>query len=309
MATSGIARMKKLCFAIVATLVASSAQAQNCKLQLIASLPLTEDHYGMPLVPATLGGKHTVMLVDTGGTYSMVGQHVVDELKPDEGTIAKNGFTLVSSRELKKTAHIRPFALGEMSAPEFDFLVLPDGVVASKDLDGTIAPDILANFDVEFDFAGKKMNLFSQDHCEGKVVYWAKDWSEISFRMPDKLHIGLDIVLDGKPMQAELDTGSSFSYMSASTAKEMFGVEPPPAKAENGQAPKDMRRGDADEARSYPHTFGTLSANGFAISHPQFLILPDVKARNLDHHGAMLLGMSELRRLHLYIAYKEQVLV
>ncbi len=30
------------------------------------------------------------------------------------------------------------------------------------------------NYDVDFDFAVGKFNLFSKDHCDGQVVYWTR---------------------------------------------------------------------------------------------------------------------------------------
>jgi predicted aspartyl protease len=274
---------------------------------MIASLPMTWDRSGGIMVPATLGDRKTTMLVDTGGTFSMVGQHVVDLLKPDTSRIAHGGFTLINNRELKEIAHIRPFALGDMTIHEFLFLVLPDGVVGPKDMDGTIAPDILANFDIEFDFAQKKMNLFSQDHCPGKAVYWARDWAEIPFQSPDNLHIQLDMMLDGKAMRAKIDTGSSSSYLSASVAKEMFGVE---AGASTESTPTaDMQSDDtSNNDRRFGHRFKSLTANGISIANPQFIVLPDKESKAINHYGQMLLGMPELRRFHLYVAYKEQVL-
>ena len=282
--------MRLLAATALFMVLATAANAADCKLHLIASLPLVEDTSGGPMVPATLGDKRTVMLVDTGGTFSMVAQHIVDALKPDVARVAGNHFTLVNNKEIKQIAHIRPFALGEMTTHEFQFLVLPDGLVGPKSLDGTIAPDILANFDVEFDFAGKKMNLFSQDHCPGNVVYWTKDWAEIPFRSPDNLHIELKMMLDDEPVEATLDTGSSRSYLNASVAERMFSLK------------------GEDPDKAFGHTFKSLSTNGVSFANPQFVILSDKRSAGIGHYGTMLLGMTELRHFHLYIAYKEQVL-
>lgn len=274
---------------LLAMAVPAAATPPDCKLHLVASLPLLDDRAGMPTVQATLGTKQVPMLVDTGGSYSMVAQHIVDELHPNLSRVRGAQFQLVDHTELKQIASIRPFALGEMTTHEFSFLVFPDGIVGPKYINGTIAPDILANFDVEFDFAHKKINLFSQDHCPGVVVYWTKDWAEIPFTSPDKMSITLPMTLDGKAVKADLDTGSSHSFMNASVAKDMFGVE-------------------AAGTGSFHHTFMSLSTDGVAIAHPEFTILADERSSAIGHYGRMLLGMTELRRFRLYVAYKEQVL-
>ena len=168
--------MKGAWVALALAIASSSAHAGDCKLTQIATLPTVFDRSGGPTVPVTLGSKQAWMLVDTGGTFSMLGKHVVDETHASTSQIKGGRFSLVSNKALKEIAEVRPFALGEMKTEKFNFLVLPDGEVGSSDL-GTIAPDILANFDVEFDFGHRKMNLFSQNHCAGKVVYWADEWS------------------------------------------------------------------------------------------------------------------------------------
>ncbi|HEY0105514.1 MAG TPA: retropepsin-like aspartic protease [Rhizomicrobium sp.] len=305
--------MRAIRAVVLASVLAAGAaradDAPDCKLHLIASLPMTP-HETMIMVPATLGARQTSMLVDTGGYFSMVGAHVVKELDAETHPLATDAFTLVNGSHLTTAAHIRPFALGQMTTHEFKFLVLPDGVVGPSDMDGTIAPDIIANFDVDFDFANDKMNLISQDHCPGKVVYWAKDWAEIPFRAPDNLHIELEMTLDGKPMQATLDTGSSSSFISAGTLKKMFGADAnsPGAKPLEKHADEASLRNDTQDNRSFAYTFNTLSAGGLSVSHPTFEVLPDDKASSLNHWGQMLLGMPEIRKFHMYIAYKEHVL-
>ena len=145
------------------------------------------------------------------------------------------------------------------------------------------------------------MNLFSQDHCPGKVVYWAKDWAEVPFSSPDSLHILVDMTLDGKTMKAGLDTGSSASFLNESVAKDMFGVDPPPAPA------KASETGNA-ETHSFTHTFKSLNMSGVAMNNPEFVILRDKSSALIGHYGKMLLGMNELKRFRLYVAYREEVL-
>jgi predicted aspartyl protease len=296
---------------LAAILISGAAQAQDCSLKLITSIPMLDDKDGMVMVPATLGDKQTAMLVDTGGVFSMVGQHIVDELHPDVSNLATAGLRLVNGKSLKQIAEIEPFAMGNMRTHGFKFLVLPDGVVGPKDLDGTIAPEILANFDVEFDFAHKKLNFFSQDHCPGKVVYWTKDWAEIPFKSPDNLHIMLDMMLDGQPMQATLDTGSSNSYINASVAKRMFSVDAHSDRAHalpHKDADMHSDSGSSDAERAFGYKFKSLSAGGLTINNPDFVVLPDDTSSEYNHNGKMLLGMPEIRRFRIYIAYKEQVL-
>ncbi len=41
-----------------------------------------------------------------------------------------------------------------------------------EDFGGILGADMLRNVDLDLDFAAGKLNLVSQDHCSGNVVYW-----------------------------------------------------------------------------------------------------------------------------------------
>jgi hypothetical protein len=81
----------------------------------------------------------------------------------------------------------------------------------------------------------------------------------------------------------------------------MFRVDPPSSQAR----PTEVKDTFAD---AFTHTFKSLSMDGVAMNNPQLIILPDEHSSQLGHYGKMLLGMKQLSHLHLYIAYKEQIL-
>jgi len=84
---------------------------------------------------------------------------------------------------------------------------------------------------VEFDFVARKMNLFSQDHCPGRVVYWThQGFGELSFQMPSgpisiSNHIKLKTILDGHELSTVVDTGSTFSWLRQEAAIQIFGID------------------------------------------------------------------------------------
>lgn len=93
-----------------------------------------------------------------------------------------------------------------------------------KELSGTLGPSLLANYDVEIDPAHQKLNLFSQEHCAGKVVYWTRSAvAAVLIRLDDFLHIILPVTLDGQYFEATLDTGSSISQLVYEIAEDKFG--------------------------------------------------------------------------------------
>ena len=79
---------------------------------------------------------------------------------------------------------------------------------------GLLAADYMGKYDIELDFAGGKMNYFSPDHCEGQVVYWpSAAIAAVPMRFVNH-HLILDVMLDGKPQRAIIDTGAPQTTLS-----------------------------------------------------------------------------------------------
>ncbi len=184
-----------------------------------------------------------------------------------------------------------------------------------------LSPDFLSLFDVEFDFAAKKMYLFSQDHCPGKVVHWTRDgYAELPFQYTGgpigiTPHIRLRMTLDGHEVSTNVDTGAAGSTISRRSASLIFGVDETSPGVVKSQY-------WSDQFPVYRKQFASLALGGLAVQNPQVDILPDLeeKAFRMAHsersrddpiYGSKLegeeftLGMNVLSKLHVYIAYKE----
>ena len=59
--------------------------------------------------------------------------------------------------------------------------------------------------------------------------------------------------------------------------------------------------------RIYRYPFKSLTFGGVAIDNPDIVLVPDAQSRFPGGHR-FVLGMNILRRLHLYIAYREKKL-
>jgi hypothetical protein len=191
----------------------------------------------------------------------------------------------------------------------------------SKYADGVLAGDLLMLFDVEFDFAKRKLNLFSQDHCPGKVVYWTQTgYAEIPFHLANgpistNDHIDFNMTLDGHELSTDLDTGSSWTWLRRKAASRVFGLEDTsPGMQRDPRSP--------DDSPLFVKKFGLLELGGVAVKNPDIQIVTDhaddafrmahsEKSRDDPVYGArfsledLTLGMNVISKLHLYIAYKE----
>jgi len=181
--------------------------------------------------------------------------------------------------------------------------------------DGLIGGDILSHYDVELNFVARKLNLFSPDHCEGKVIYWPATAGAIvpfSMRRPSAgdTDIHVPITVDGKDLQAIIDTGAPVTAMGAAVAEKVFGIT---------AASPGVERSSGDQEFGY--VFHGLSFGGINVGNPRVTIIPDLMGAT--NHNAMvvgggitareaesrlIIGMDVLTKLHLYIAYGEKKL-
>ncbi len=195
-----------LCF-FTAAFTAHSALASDCSLKLMASLDMTEDTYGQLLVPLEINGSSKLFIVDTAGVYSAVFDGAVDQLHLGRRRV-DNGieFCMPNGSQIKFGTIANSLKTGNNEVKDLHMLVLPDDH-GNEAVAGILGPDILRVLDVDFDFGGKKLNLFSPDHCEGKVVYWAKSYTTVPFKISGGSHILVTTNLDGHDIRTAVDMG------------------------------------------------------------------------------------------------------
>jgi predicted aspartyl protease len=293
-----------------------AARAENCTLTQMASLDIVDGPNGTILVPVDVNGTRELFLVDTGGVYSSVTDDVAAQLHLDLHPLSQEiEIYNAAGERFSAGVVVDSLKIGNNEAQHFHMLVRPKRSGETQ-VGGVLGPDLLKLFDVDFDFTARKLNLFSQDHCEGKVVYWAKAYAALPFKLPDGGHITMTANLDGHDTQTTLDTGASTTFLSSGTALNVFGV--------SSDSPGIEKIGDPSAPISR-YRFKSLSLQDIAVSNPLVILLPDAiseafrkahdeKTFNDPVYGEHLdippltLGMNVLRRLHLYIAYKEHVL-
>jgi hypothetical protein len=229
------------------------------------------------------------------------------------------------------------FQLGELLGKDRELLVTPgNNAGANGAFDGILAGDMMSHYDVEIDFAARKLAYFSSDHCEGHVVYWKTSAvATVPFEMfhPDNsvigqrprfssiqdTHIRVPVTLDGKDFTAVINTAAPNSTMSAKTAKFVFGI----TEDSPGSVPLGMVGGDPKH-KIIGHVFSSLAFSGVAVSNAHIAIIPDlVGSKDPNNNIAtgslvqrvddgvgpeVTIGMDVLKRLHLYIAYHERKL-
>src|SRR5215831_5567716 len=125
------------------------AADEPCQIVRAASLTMTVDEGGTPNVPMSIG-THTVnLLVDTGGTYSMLSSATVETLGMPKLIADSAPFILFGGHKLDQFTIARDVNLGGLKAPRMLFLVMPYAL--PQGVDGSLSNDVLRAYDVEFD--------------------------------------------------------------------------------------------------------------------------------------------------------------
>ncbi|HEX4078096.1 MAG TPA: retroviral-like aspartic protease family protein [Rhizomicrobium sp.] len=303
--------------AFLATVISAGASADECKLQRVASLDFTEN--GAIIIPVSLAGTSVRMALDTGSPLSAVDPIVAHNLHLIEQRIMQGAMYDSAGEPFTYIAVVHDLGLGDMHASSVKLAVWPSPM-GSGDfrMGGTLGADLLRHFDVDIDFAAHKLSLFAQDHCPGKVVYWTSGGvAVVPMHVVNSGHIIVSVKVDGVPFDALLDTGSTFSHLSLEAADDMFHLVPT-----SPDMTKVSENGGPGGVPIYRHTFKGLELEGITIANPAIDIFENLaKARQTPQSGSrisdadesggntdMVLGLQELHRLHLYIAYKEQKL-
>lgn len=296
-----IATLGALIGAWTASLAIPAHADDTCQLQQAIELPMTELRDGHVSVPMTIGDRPVKMLVDTGGLFSMLTPPTVAALDLHKEIIPLSRIQQYGGLTIDHYVTAHDVSLGGIKGYKFDFLVMPEHGYSS-DIDGLLAPDIMRNYDADFDFANHMFRLFSPEHCEGKVVYWTHDpYGTVEFRLNEFGQMTVPIMLDGHEIRAMIDTGAYRSTASLETIEDDFDIDEknPELHLLPGAGPDHLR---------YHYPFKTLSLQSITVNNPDIVLVPDAQSGLRSSAPRMLLGINVLRQLHLYIAYHEHTL-
>lgn len=288
----------------IALLVSSAAagqaedQASLCTLNQLASLEMKTELSGLVSVPVTIDGIDGWWMVDTGNVRSMISSSLVghDALK----RIPAYGGTMLGGVEISELAITQSVQFAGRRMPGAVLAIVPEQAIENNTL-GILAPDVLRQFDADFDFARARLNLISPHHCREQVVYWTKgDYARIPITVDRVGHMTVPVTLDGHSLIAAIDTGSQNSAMSLSVARANFHIAAADPQLRNLGA---IRINGVARTAVYRYPFKSLTFGGVQVLNPNISILGETGVG--DHGPDILIGIETLHQLHMYIAYRE----
>jgi len=162
---------------------------------------------------------------------------------------------------------------------------------------GSMGMNFFPKLDLELDNANRTIGLFLQRDCEGGGVHWSDESAWFPFRFVGGIPVA-QMQIAGEDIDAVIDTGSTATSIDLDFVRRRFGITPEsPGVTRLGA----IRLPSGRTAETYGYTFKSLSVSGITFEN--------VPAELLDLEGGvgkLVLGMHELRLLHLYIATKER---
>jgi len=278
------------------------ARADNgCELRQVLTVESKADLGHHLLIPVTIMDRDAHLLLDTGGVWSVMTENFATSLQLPVRRLNRDVevFDAVGGRISSYVSVPSMKINGIQLKQAFEFLIVDRGEPANKRFAGTMGMNFFQNIDVDIDNAKKTIGLFLQRDCEGGGAHWSDQATWFPFRWVNGIPV-VEMQIDGEEINAVIDTGSTVTLIDIDFVRRHFKITPDsPGVTKLGMIKLPSGR----TAETYGYTFKTLSVSGVAFQN--------VPAHLVDLHsgaGQLILGMNELRFLHLYIATKEKMI-
>jgi hypothetical protein len=306
-----------LLLALVSAVFAGPAPtASKCKLVVVAQVPV--DMHGLrPVIPLTIDGHPSSMLIDTGATTSFIlrGAAAAFGLKSAPGG-GKN--YAAGGIEYSGRVEVHDFDVGGFMVHNLTLNTMGHGT-ASEKVAGALGEDFLSHWDEEFDPAAGVVRLLVPKDCKGdQVLYWATQYSVVKLltvvsRDANWSALPLaNLQLNGHDVLTLFDTGAPYSIVTIDVAKS-------PAMRPIVEVATDKRgRGLASGTYAVDTAvFPSITIGQETIQNPRMEVA-DIFAKDKEVRTGsmiasspegqpqMLIGMDFFRAHHVYLARGQQ---
>ena len=282
--------------AIVPLTHTAAAADTTCNLEEVVRLDAASSSSDFFLLPATFSGRQTRLVLSLAA-WSELREDLVTQLGLKPRRIRTAQFRGVAGDSAKQYVIVPEFQIGSRTFKDGEFLVATEDYGAPiAALGGAFGADRLSYYDVEIDGATRAVTLYRPDiYCSGRLVRWSDTWAEIPFKLIDDIP-EFQVEVEGKRLKATLHTGASATLMNLDVARAQFGITPS-SPGVKGLGDQSVSGGNA--LTLYAYRFKTLDVGGLVFNDVE-VVLGDFVDTDIA------LGMRELRRLHLYVAFKRK---
>jgi predicted aspartyl protease len=292
-----------------------AAAVKDCQLKQYASLDLAGPPNGNLLVPVTLKGSHAFMILNTSSAFSTITESAASRLALQVKTIASDMQMRAGGKAVQKVAWANGLAIGNVAFKSIDLVILSNIFdLSDTPVIGMLGMNAFSQVDVELDAANRKLNLYSQDHCPGHVVYWSKTYDSVPIRFGEIGEFYFPMKLDGKKLETTLATGNPMTSLATDATRKLYNFDK--------DSPGVETETDAKGTTTAHYRAMKLSGEGIEIINAQIRLIDQPAISNCylsTRFGAasyagcfgahpLELGRDVLTKLRIYIATKEKVL-
>ena len=270
----------------------------DCRSAGQSTLPLKlfRGHF---ITTAMINGKELRMLVDSGASQSAISLRTAKVMRLVSNLEHSVHILSVEGTEIVHPVKVQSIKLGafEWNNYELTPLHIVDPAQEKDPVapDGLIGADLLSAFDVEFDFPKGRMTLYDKLRCTGTLVPWEGRFQTIeATRVQGKL-LTIQVLLDGHPLRALIDTGSDASNVTRNAAISA-GVDN--TRIDSG--PRGIGIGSQGTGvPTHYNQFATLTLGNRQFDNTSLIVLDSALSPGID----MLLGNSYFRWHKLWLSY------
>ncbi|SAL07132.1 Retroviral aspartyl protease [Caballeronia calidae] len=285
-----------LCMNAMVVAQTDDAERTQCRLSEVAQLPIWEFN-GRFITTLEINRRTMPFLIDTGSGGTLISPEAADQVGvafDRQRKVVIDGFGRFSGEGHPGIA--RRIKLGSVIWQDYAVTVTDlEGASVPRAPVGVLGADLLAQFDIEFDFPGRTMTLYRPSGCRTDWVPWLGVYQVWRPMRTAQNALIFPVSLNEQPLFAELDTGAQMTIVSRQAALSA-GVDPKAldetpveaATAVGGGAPMTVR----------PYLLSTFRVGALTMHH-RSLYVGDAVLANAD----VLLGMDVLRNTRLWLSY------
>ena len=294
--------MRKILLAVFAVQFAATVQAA-CRVEPRSVVPV-EVVDGNVLVTVQVNGVAATFILDTGADRTLMGEDEVRRLGLErDGWVASiiRGIAGIQQRpnalprslRLGATTLRRRTLTGDTSVTVGP---LPVSAIGGRPVAGLLGRDFLSPFDLDLDLPAHRITLYDVRGCDaGRFLPWTTPYAAIPATTPMGAALVVQVLVDGRPMRALIDTGASASLITApgiyrlGLTPELLARDPGGYGSGVGPAPVPMHR----------HRFVELRI-GADITRDPTLWVASVRVVPIVD---MLLGADWLGSRHVWLSF------
>lgn len=213
------------------------------------------------------------------------------------------------------------FTIGDATAEHIQLIIANDKEMGkSEPWDGRMTGDFFAKYDIDLDFAGRKLTFLTGTNCgEKEIVRWPASVVSVVPMAIKNGKISVPVTIDGHQVDAVIDTGSARTVMRRVVAEDLGLRAGTPEMMPDG----DVRDGLGEVV--YVHTFPRIAFGGVtAVNVPariqsNSMVHPINRTPILGSRAQfsrdpatmvpdLAIGMDVLHQLHIYAAFSENKL-